>query len=531
MRSLTDRLALHATERGSAPALVALHPGSEPEITTWAELHAASQRFAAAVATRTAPGDLVPLFARPSAESIAAMLGVLAAGRLFSVLHHQLRGPQISGVLEAGGVGLAVVDGPGIPTLKRAFEGRLADTDWWVLQGRSYGAVHETQRAKLVAAGARLEGVPEGSPAEPARDAGLTGGTCLFTSGSTGVPKGVVIAHPELVSRAAGEVAWFGLTADDVLLNVLPFSFDVGLNQLLSSLYVGCTLVLCPSFLPADLLAAVEGQRVTGISAVPSIWTGMLQARVGFDTAGAHRSLRFLTISGGDLLPSQRTALAAAAPGVGIFKTYGQTETFRTASLHPDELATHGDTVGRALAGVRLVVLRPDGSAADPGEPGEIVHGGAGLMRGYLGQPEATAEKLRYCPVLGEVAAYTGDRGMLDAEGRLTLLGRGDGMLKISGFRVFPSEILAQLSHVEGVVEAVVTAPKDATGATRLVAFVVLEHGSSLTAHGVRQALGRLLPAYMVPERVELRESLPRTSSGKPDAVGLTAEAAGLLEP
>ncbi|MCB9679590.1 MAG: AMP-binding protein [Alphaproteobacteria bacterium] len=522
--TLIDALERHARERPDARALIALHPGADPEITTWSALHARVRAFTAAVAAATEPDAIVPLYVRRTPECVAAMLGILAAGRMFSVLHHQLRGPQINAVLEASGARLALIDGPGLMTLKRELEGALAGVDWWVLDATH--ASHRKQRDKLVADGARLHDVPQvGVPVPP----GPGGGCCLFTSGSTGVPKGVCIAADELAGRAAGEVGWFGMRADDVVLNVLPFSFDVGLNQLLASLWVGCTLVLSPSFLPADLLAAVEAWGVTGISGVPSLWTGMLQSHLAFDTAGPHKTLRFLTISGGDMLPSQRRALAAAAPGVGIFKTYGQTETFRTASLHPDDYATHGDSVGRAYPGVRLAILREDGSLADPGEEGEVVHAGAGLMQGYLGQPEATGAKLRPCAALGGLAAYTGDYGRLDAEGYLTLLGRHDGMVKISGFRVFPAEILAQISHLDGVVEAVVVPAKDAAGATHLVAFLVPRQGAVLTPHGVRMALGRVLPAYMVPGHVELRDALPRTSSGKPDTVALAAEAASLV--
>ena len=145
-------------------------------------------------------------------------------------------------------------------------------------------------------------------------------------------------------------------------------------------------------------------------------------------------------------------------------------------------------------------------------------------MARYLDMPEATDAKLRHCEALGMVAAYTGDQGVLDADGYLTLQGRQDGMAKVNGFRVFPAEILAQLDTIEGVVEAVVL-PVKADGATQLVAFLLVPEDFAMRPNKVRMALGRRLPAYMVPGQIHLLHQFPRTSSGKPDRLRLASDA------
>ncbi len=165
---------------------------------------------------------------------------------------------------------------------------------------------------------------------------------------------------------------------------MLPFSFDVGLNQLIASLVAGATLVILDSWMPADILRAVAERGVTGISAVPSIWLDFLKAGLGFDRAGAHRTLRYVTVSGGDLNPAHLESLPSLGAGLQIFKTYGQTEVFRPTCLRPGEFASHRRSVGRPFGRSRVYVVRDDGSRAAPGERGEVVATGLGVMLGYL---------------------------------------------------------------------------------------------------------------------------------------------------
>ena len=351
---------------------------------------------------------------------------------------------------------------------------------------------------------------------------------CLFTSGSTGTPKGVLVGRQDLLERADAEVECFGLTEHDVLLSVLPFSFDVGLNQLLSSLVAGATLVITDSWMPADILRAVAERGVTGISAVPCIWQDFLRSGLRFDRAGIHGSLRYITVSGGDLDPASLAALPALCDGLRIFKTYGQTEVFRPTCLRPEEFAERMLSVGRPFGRSHVYVLRDDGRVAKPGVHGEVVATGLGVMLGYLDGADVQ-NKLRDNPFRGAEdpgakAVFTGDIGYLDEDGYLFLVGRSDAMLKIMGNRVYPDEVAAQLLALPGVLQAEVVGVRKADSPTRLFAFVV-QAPDGPAADELRRQMGTRVPAWMVPEIVFTKDAIPLTPSGKPDYPALVAEA------
>ncbi len=465
-----------------------------------------------------------------SADGVAAMLGALAAGRAFCFLNTKYRGPQIAAILEASKSPICVVDAVGLVALRGAQRDipRIAETTWIVLRPEDLTGIYADaaealrQSAKVIFLG---DEDAESAVAEPEPLDADRAAACLFTSGSTGEPKGVLIGAEDLMRRAEAEVLWFGLTSRDVLLSILPFSFDVGLNQLMTSLTVGGELVLLDSWLPADILAAIEKRRVTGVSAVPSIWQDMIGSKVAIDKSGKHESLRYITISGGGLPPEQIERLQHAAPGVEIFKTYGQTEAFRATSLRPEDLCRKPESVGRPFPGARIYVVREDGSPCAPGEVGEVVHTGLGIMMGYLndsGDSAGTEAKRRRNPFFGEddpspFAVFTGDMGYVDDEGYLFLKGRRDSMLKVMGNRVYPQEVANQIVTIPGVRDATVIGEKGDMGQTTVIAFIAVGSGAELSAGAVRKALGAKLPAFMIPKVIHFVPSIPRTASGKAD--------------
>jgi acyl-CoA synthetase (AMP-forming)/AMP-acid ligase II len=182
-----------------------------------------------------------------------------------------------------------------------------------------------------------------------------------------------MIATEDLKRRAQTDVVLFGLGPEDVLLNILPISFDVGLNQILAALLAGCETVICQSFLPADILTIAKERHVTGIPSVPSIWQDFLNTGLRFDCIGEHSHLRFVTISGGDMCPTGLGRMREIVGDARIYKTYGQTEAFRTTTLLPDEFALKRTSVGQPYPGVTVAIMRPDGSLASRNETGELV--------------------------------------------------------------------------------------------------------------------------------------------------------------
>jgi acyl-coenzyme A synthetase/AMP-(fatty) acid ligase len=249
---------------------------------------------------------------------------------------------------------------------------------------------------------------------------------------------------------------------------------------------------------------------------VPGVWQDVLAQGARFETDGAHQSLRFITVSGGDLPEVQRAALPAMAGAAGIYKTYGQTEAFRASSLHPREFAARPGSVGRPFGDVRLYIIDAEGRRQPPGAPGQVVHTGLGAMLGYLDGLDRG--KRGPNPFQGPddphaFAIFTGDQGHLDAEGYLYLHGRQDGMLKVKGNRVYPAEVEGHLVALEGVHEAVVVGVE-----AGLVAFV---KGADLDPRALQRAMSDRVPGYMVPARVEVLAAMPRTASGKPDRPAL----------
>jgi acyl-coenzyme A synthetase/AMP-(fatty) acid ligase/serine acetyltransferase len=511
-----EALMFHGEARGSAPALTAVL--GEGRYRTWSfAQYASSARWACSSLDRyLSPQAPVLLFSRRTPECAALIMAAIGTRRPFSCLNSRWRWPQIRRVMEAASSRVLFVDREGASTL----------------------AASSTQAARAGVAIVRIDEMDFGEAApgaqpQPAKTQAYPSpgrvGCTLFTSGSTGEPKGVCIAEQDLAWRAETEVHWYGLDQRDVLLNLLPFSFDVGLNQLMAAAYAGCETVLCESWMPGDVLAVSSDRKVTGIPCVPSIWQDFIVHGLSFQTRGAHSRLRFITISGGDLSKSHLEQIGLVAPGVSIFKTYGQTEAFRATSLRPESFADGNLSVGGPFPGVTVCVVLPDGTIAKRNVIGELVHAGLGVMMGYLGDQDRTREKLRPAPFdPTRMASFSGDNAFIDSADRVHLVGRSDQMVKIRGNRVYPGEVRNAICEVPGVLDAIVLAEKTADSNAQLVAFVLAKEGADTSE--LKREMRTYLPGYMVPKIVEVVPDLPRTSNGKPDAEALRPRAQELVQ-
>ena len=471
---------------------------------------------------RTSPGDLVPIVAARSADCVAAIIASAAQGRVAAPINPKLRPPSILRLISGDRTGAVLTDGQVLHALTRS-EAEieiLRDLPMGLLNGhRLLPFQAQAVERAFSSLPSVLDAAERGTPAEEAGPSSER--LCLFTSGSTGVPKGVLIRGDDLVERARAEIDVFGLTADDVLLGLLPFSFDVGCNQLVSAVLAGCELVILDSWLGADIVAAVERFGVTGISCVPSIWRDFLNAGLRFDTGGPHARLRYVTVSGGDLSEEELFALSDALGDAGVFKTYGQTEAFRLTCLLPGELAGRPGSVGRPFATARVAAVRPDLTPAAPGEVGELILAGLGAMRGYLDGSEAEEKvipnPLRSGPDDPETAIRTGDFGSFDEDGYLFLKGRRDSMVKISGNRVYPAEVARIVQGLPGVRNAAAVGVSRPDGEADLVVFVVVDDPAPAAEKALQRIMRQTLPPYMMPRLTLVEEAIPRTAGGKPD--------------
>jgi acyl-coenzyme A synthetase/AMP-(fatty) acid ligase len=342
---------------------------------------------------------------------------------------------------------------------------------------------------------------------------------CLFTSGSTGTPKGVLISGEDLLRRAMTEIEDYELTEQDSLLSLLPFSFDVGLNQLLSCLLSGAHLVILNSWFPKDILTTIRSRNINGISGVPSIWAEALAYPKGPDFEQNTQTLRYVTVSGGDLAKNQLVELRQYFRNSKIFKTYGQTETFRSSMLKPSDFERKMTSVGRPVKGTQVFILNDKGEIVPPNIEGEIVHYGVGTMLGYINDLEGTNGKLReIVDSLRETVnegklVFTGDRGKIDEEGYLYVLGREDGMIKTLGHRVYPKEIESCILEHEHVKNVAVVGVRDERRGQMIIAEVI--GSGALDKQRLTSFLKERLPYYMIPSEINIVQYLPMTENGK----------------
>jgi amino acid adenylation domain-containing protein len=484
-------------EAGPArPAVI--EPG---RVTDYASL----QRRAAAIAAALREAgikahDRVGIFLDPGADAVAAFFGAAAAGGIAVVINESFRPRQVEHMLESAGAA-ALMTSPD-------------------LIGRQPRPIETSSRVLLVR---DLEASGEFGPVPRV---GMDPAQIVYTSGSTGLPKGVTVTHANLLAAAQTVIEYLGIVAADRIASVLPFSFVYGMSQVLCAVGSGAALVVERSPLAPQLVASLRAQQVTVLAAVPPLWQQLLNVAAFRDEPIA--SLRIATNAGGHLPVPVVRALRRAQPGARLFLMYGLTEVLRSTFLPPEEVDRRPDSIGRAIPGAEVLVLREDLTLCAPGEVGELVHRGPTVTLGYWNDPEATARVFRAHPLRAagapdaERVVFSGDLVRQDAEGWLYFAGRRDRMIKTLGYRVSPDEIATVLYASGEVAECIITSEPDDARGERVVAFVVLAGGGSLER--LKVYAGTELPRHMQPARFEVRDALPRLPSGKHDVAALRGD-------
>lgn len=336
---------------------------------------------------------------------------------------------------------------------------------------------------------------------------------CLvYTSGSTGEPKGVMSDHSNIDFAASSIIAYLQNTPEDIVINLLPLSFDYGLYQLLMVFKFGGTLVLERGFLfPSAVLKRIAQEKVTGFPGVPTIFAVLLQMDLsGYDLS----SLRYITNTAAALPVSMIVKIRRTFSWARLYSMYGLTETKRTLYLPPEELDRRPASVGIAIPGTEVWLEDEQGRRLPPGSTGELVVRGRHVMRGYWNAPEMTAQRYRPGPLPGERVCYTGDLFRSDAEGFFYFVSRKDDIIKCKGEKVPPVEVERVLYELEGVLESAVVGVSDPVLGQAVKAYVVSNDPSLDEASVLRHCRARL-EDFMVPQSVEFRAELPKSPSGK----------------
>jgi len=441
-----------------------------------------------------------------SPAMVSAVLGILHAEAAYLPLDPTYPAQRLNYMLQDSGAGILITQSTHIE--------RMADFSGHVV------FIDENGRAEGIRTGAELnsgieldaEGHDESRPAY-----------LIYTSGSTGLPKGVCVSHFAVANFLASMAQTPGLNGTDRLLAVTTLCFDISILELFLPLTVGATTVIAPADVAADgvaLARLMEQSNATVMQATPAAWRALFDS--GWQGC---RELKMLC--GGEPLDRDLANRLLESGGV-LWNMYGPTETtiWSTCERIVGDSAVVG--IGRPIANTRIYILDARMQSLPVGVAGELYIGGAGVARGYLHQPELTAQRFVADPFAAEGAKTgrlyrTGDRARYLADGAIQLLGRSDRQVKIRGFRIELGEIEAALGESAQVASSAVVVQRDATRGDTLVAYVVPVQAETLNCEQLRSELKARLPDYMVPALFVCIASLPLTANGKLDRRSLPA--------
>ncbi|MDN7353677.1 non-ribosomal peptide synthetase [Acetobacter senegalensis] len=462
---------------------------------TYAALQAASDRLCGRLSrVGTAADERVGLCVSRSTDMIVGVLGVLRAGAAYVPLDVTYPHKRLGFMIADSGLRHIVVD---------------AETE------RQLGSLLEGLNViRIDEAVGEENAVPSMVSPHPDQLAYVT-----YTSGSTGLPKGVGVSQLALSSHVADYAARFDIDAADTILQFSSLGFDASVEQIFATLCQGATLVLRDDGVPTGTeLKTMLSRHDVSIAYLPVAYF----RQVAGDLAGSVPSLR-LMLTGAETLTGNTVALWQDTGSVPLYNTYGPTETTVTATAYLTSAAdgqSSAVAIGEPLASRSVVVMSSDGMPIRPGARGELCIGGQTLARGYLGRPSLTAE--RFVPDesgVGTRLYRTGDCCSLRPDGTLAFWGRLDQQIKHHGFRIEPGEIETAFRAVEGVSDAAVVLNSQ-SGRDLLVAFVC---GENLNGDDIHEAVALTLPAWMVPAQVVVLDVLPLSQNGKTDRRALAS--------
>ncbi|MEM7223681.1 MAG: acyl-CoA ligase (AMP-forming), exosortase A system-associated [Pseudomonadota bacterium] len=471
-----------------------------------------------------ARGARVAVYLEKRPETVIGLFAAAAAGGAFVPVNPLLKPRQVAHILQDCNVDVLITSVPRLETLADV----LADCPDLRVK-----VVVDEQAASGVLPWAELVARGASASRGPAPGTESDMAAILYTSGSTGLPKGVVLSHRNLLAGAESVSSYLENTPDDRILSVLPLSFDAGLSQLTTAFCAGAEAVLMTYLLPRDVIKACARARITGLTAVPPLLNQLAPLEWPEEAVA---NLRYVATTGGRMPRPTLERLRAALPNTKPYLMYGLTEAFRSTYLDPAEVDGRPESIGKAVPNAEILVVRPDGSLCDDEEPGELVHRGPFVALGYWNDPERTAQRFKPAPgqpagiCQPELAVWSGDRVRRDKDGFLYFIGRADEMIKTSGYRVSPTE-LEEVIYASGLVAEVAALglAHPMLGEAILVAATAPD-GAMLEAEEILAKCRLELPGFMVPQQVIALDAMPKNANGKIDRAGLAARYKDLFQ-
>ncbi len=498
---------------GCTPQAIALVDGDRR--LAYEELWQLVQRCAGGLlGLGLARGDRVAVYLEKRFEAAISCFGAAHAGAAFVPVNPLLKLGQVEHILRDCNVRVLVTSRERLDFLAPIL-GNCPDLQWIVSVNGGDGVA----AAAVLDWTALLDAAPTSLPSVDESELAAI----FYTSGSTGLAKGVMLSHRNMVLGAISVAGYLGNRDDDVLLAALPLSFDAGFSQLTTAFHASARVVLLNYLVPRDVLLAMQRHHVTGITAVPPLYIQLAQLEW---PAASVSGLRYFANTGGRMPRDTLARLRERAPQAQPFLMYGLTEAFRSTYLPPAEVDRRPDSIGKAIPNVEIFVLQPDGTPCAPDQAGELVHRGPLVSLGYWNNPEATAERFKPLPAAlaagrgapTEMAVFSGDTVRMDADGFLYFVGRRDEMIKTSGYRVSPTEVEEALYATGMIGECAAFGVAHPVLGQVIHVIATTTADSAATEEELIAACRSRLPAYMVPALIEQRSGpLPRNPNGKID--------------
>ena len=453
-------------------------------------------------------GERVTIYLHNSIETVVAVFAILKAGAIFSVINRTTKFQKLAYILNDCEAKAIITDIEAMDMLTKNKDKVPYLESIYVTKNQ----INKKFKANTLSLPEIFATQKTVKPKNQNIDIDLA--ALIYTSGSTGNPKGVMLTHLNIISAATSITEYLENMSSDIIINVLPLSFDYGLYQVFMTFKFGGTLILEDSFsYPFAVIETILKEKVTGFPIIPTIASILIRLKNLKKYRFEH--LRYITNTAAHLPTSHIYKLREIFTKTRIYCMYGLTECKRVSYLPPEQLDIRPTSIGKGMPNEEVYVVNQKGVRVAPGEIGELVVRGSNVMKGYWGLPEETAMMLKPGIYPWEQVLYTGDLFKIDEDGYLYFVARKDDIIKSRGEKISPKEIENVISNIPSVAEVAVVGVKDEMLGQAIKAIIVKNHDYLLTKEEVKNYCAQNLEDIMVPQIIEFREDLPKTATGK----------------
>lgn len=432
-------------------------------------------------------GDRICVCMEKSLDQVIAILSILSSGLVFVPILPQLKKHSVSHIIKNSGAKYIICDRERASEIEKKYRKKII-----YIFNQSFKIQRKGKKIKKFK-------ILKNDPA-----------VIIYSSGSTGMPKGIVVPHINLVKGARIVTQYLNTKSNDKILGVLSLNFDYGLNQLWQSLRTGCQLFLFDYFLPSDFFQFIKNKKVNILPLMPvliKLFSNKAKKEIS-------KKIKYICTSGGPVEFSSIKSLKKLFPGSKIYLMYGLTEAFRSTFLNPKKVLKKYNSIGKAIPTVKIHILNEKHQDCKVNEPGELVHRGGCISTGYY---KNTAENKKVFRKIkrfkSETVVFSGDIVKKDKDGDIYFIGRKDNMIKTSGYRVSPTEVENQINKIKKIQFSLVTSVKDTLRGQKIICAYTTHNKKKLNEFDLMKNLEKKLPKFMVPVNYKHYNVFPVTGN------------------